>query len=93
MMAALALFVATPVLAAHKAGHNPPGLEGKGFSDPKHSGPGKGVGHHTDNRGNSGHPARGHVPELDPGMAGSAAVLLVGGTLVLLGRRRVDAQS
>jgi hypothetical protein len=31
---------------------------------------------------------RTHVPELDPFAAGSAAVLILGGTLVALGRRR-----
>ena len=104
MTAALALFISAPVWASHKPSHDPPGQknksqsksqgknQSKGFSDPRHEGPGKGKGHHTGNRGNSGHPAWGHVPELDPGMAGKAAVLLVGGTLVLLGRRRVEPQ-
>lgn len=54
---------------------------------------GKGRGHHTDNRGNSDHPAYGHVPELDPGLIGSAAVLLIGGTLVLHGRRRIEVKA
>lgn len=31
---------------------------------------------------------RGHVPELDPGLIGSAGVLLIGGTLVLRGRAK-----
>jgi hypothetical protein len=83
------LLLALPALADHQPGHNPPGQTG--FSDPQHEGPGRGVGHHTDNRGNSGHPAPGHVPELDPGLIGSAAVLLIGGTLVLHGRRRIGA--
>jgi len=33
------------------------------------------------------------IPELDPGLAGSAAVLLIGGTLVLAGRRRRTPQA
>jgi hypothetical protein len=33
------------------------------------------------------------VPELDPGLVGSAAVLLIGGTLVLHGRRRIGANA
>jgi hypothetical protein len=33
------------------------------------------------------------IPELDPGVAGSAAVLLIGGTLILAGRRRGGAQT
>ena len=33
-----------------------------------------------------------HAPELDPGLFGSAAVLLVGGTLMLHGRRRFDLE-
>jgi hypothetical protein len=33
------------------------------------------------------------VPELDPGVAGNAAVLLIGGTLVLAGRRRVAPEA
>jgi len=36
---------------------------------------------------------RGHMPELDSGTAASAAVLLVGGTLTLLGRRRRKPQA
>jgi hypothetical protein len=89
--AAFGLAIATPAPAHHRPGHNPPGQTG--FSDPRHEGPGKGLGHNTENRGNSGHPAAGHIPELDPGMAGSAALLLIGGTLVLAGRRRLEPQS
>jgi hypothetical protein len=39
-----------------------------------------------------GHPGGqpGGIPELDPGLFGSAAVLLIGGTLVLHGRRRAE---
>ena len=33
-----------------------------------------------------------HTPELDPGAATSAAVLLIGGTLVLCGRRQIEPQ-
>jgi hypothetical protein len=95
-LAALALgfLLASPALADHKPSHNPPGQSGGGSSDPGHEGHGRGqgVGHHTGNRGNSGHPAPGHVPELDPGLLGSAAVLLIGGTLVLHGRRRIEAK-
>lgn len=44
--------------------------------------PGKGGGH-----------KRGHaVPELDTSVAASAAVLLIGGVFVILGRRRRSAQ-
>lgn len=87
----LAALMTAPALAGHKPSHNPPGQTG--FSDPRHEGPGRGVGHHTGNRGNSGHPAYGHLPELDPGLVGSAALLLVGGTLVLRGRRRLEPQA
>jgi hypothetical protein len=33
------------------------------------------------------------IPELDPGVAGSAAVLLIGGTLALSGRRRLEPEA
>jgi hypothetical protein len=90
---ALGLVFVSPALADHKPGHHtPPGHTPGGFSDPRHEGPGQGVGHHTGDRGNSGHPAYGHVPELDPGLIGSAAVLLIGGMLVLRGRRPLDLQ-
>ena len=85
MAGALAVLVAAPALA------NPNPENG---SDPRHGDPpGRGRGHHTGNRGNSGHPAAGHLPELDPGIAGSAALLLIGGTLVLRGRRRLEPQA
>ena len=44
-------------------------------------GNGKGLGHHKQ----GGHAS---VPELDPNAAGGALILLIGGTLVLLERRR-----
>jgi hypothetical protein len=45
---------------------------------------------HENHQGNGwGHHKGGHeVPELDPNAAGGALILLVGGTLVLLERRR-----
>ncbi|MGA9526010.1 MAG: hypothetical protein WBV82_31415 [Myxococcaceae bacterium] len=47
----------------------------------------RGQGHERD-RGN-GHGQHGHnVPELDTSVAASAAVLLIGGVFVILGRRR-----
>lgn len=87
----LGLVFASPAFAGKKSGHDRAGR--LGFSDPRHGGPGKGVGHHTNDRGNSGHPAYGHVPELDPGLFGSAAVLLIGGTLVLRGRRPIGSKA
>jgi hypothetical protein len=42
---------------------------------------------HHHHRG-CGHNGGVGAPELDPGMAGSAAVLLLGGTLALMGHRR-----
>lgn len=80
----LAVLVAAPALAG-----NPNPNSG---NDPRH-GDSRGRGHHTGNRGNSRHPVYGHLPELDPGMLGSAALLLIGGTLVLRGRRRVEPQA
>lgn len=85
--ALVGLLWATPALADRNPSHDPPGQVG--FSDPRHEGPGLGLGHHPYNRGNSNHPAYGHVPELDPGLLGSAAVLLIGGVLVLHGRRKI----
>jgi len=88
VIGSLALLVAAPALAGNPNPEN--------GSDPRHGDPpsnGRGRGHHTNNRGNSGHPASGHLPELDPGIAGSAALLLIGGTLVLRGRRRLEPQA
>jgi hypothetical protein len=84
----LGLVFASPAFAGKKSHHK----SDFGFEDPRHRGPGKGVGHNTNDRGNSGHPAYGHVPELDPGLLGSAAVLLIGGTLVLRGRRPLGSK-
>ena len=86
VVGSLALLFAAPALAGNPNPEN--------GSDPRHGDPpGRGRGHHTLNRGNSGHPAYGHVPELDPGMVGSAALLLIGGTLALRGRRRLEPQA
>lgn len=91
------LLVATTTLAANGQGPDgsgPPGQDEEqrqpGWDDGRHhnDGPGLGVGHHTEPRGRSGNVPPGHLPELDPGVAVSAVVLLIGGTLVLRGRRR-----
>jgi hypothetical protein len=84
----LALLVTAPALAGNP---NPANGQPDSHGDPPSNG--RGRGHHTNNRGNSGHPASGHLPELDPGIAGSAALLLIGGTLVLRGRRRLEPQA
>jgi len=89
VVGSLAALIAAPALADPPG--SPPGQTG--FSDARHEGPGKGLGHHDGNRGESGHAAPGHLPELDPGVAGSAALLLIGGTLVLRGRRRLEPQA
>ena len=59
--------------------------EGNGYG--WRNGPGRALGQANGNNG------RGHMPELDSGTAASAAVLLVGGTLTLLGRRRRKPQA
>jgi hypothetical protein len=88
----LGLVFASPALAGggHGKGYGPPDKSSGGWGD-RHThgnvrGKGKGYGHHK-------HSPSGHVPELDPGLVGSAAVLLIGGTLVLHGRRRVETEA
>ena len=49
-------------------------------------GNGLGLGHHKGGEGQGG--GGNSVPELDPSAAGGALILLIGGTLVLLERRR-----
>jgi hypothetical protein len=72
-----------------------PALAGKNQSTHKqsahgHSWNGHGKGHAKGPRGSKGVIPPGHVPELDPGLLGSAAVLLIGGMLVLHGRRPIE---
>jgi hypothetical protein len=88
----LGLLLVSPALADQPWGKGNPNPEyGK---DGRHGDPpGRGRGHHGKDRGKSGHPARGHVPELDGGTVGTAALLLIGGTLVLVGRRRRERQA
>lgn len=82
---AIALLLGTPALAGKKTKPE------KGGSDARHSWNGVGRGHHH-HRG-CGHGQGAQIPELDPGLLGSAAVLLIGGTLVLHGRRRIGADA
>ena len=70
----LGLLLAAPVLA----------------DNPDHSWNGQGNGHTKGPRGSQGVIPPGHAPELDPGLLGSAAVLLIGGMLVLHGRRPIE---
>ena len=80
---AIVFLLGTPALAGKKTKPE------KGGSDARHSWNGVGRGHHH-HRG-CGHGQGGQIPELDPGLLGSAAVLLIGGTLALHGRRRIGA--
>jgi hypothetical protein len=79
----LGLLLAAPVLAGQK--HDGPKHSAHG-----HSWNGQGHGHTKGPRGSKGVIPPGHVPELDPGLLGSAAVLLIGGMLVLHGRRPIE---
>jgi len=86
--------MATPVAATADGGH--PKFDG-GFTNgaektiipPGHT---KFEGGFLNGGGNMVNPP-GHVPELDPGSVGSAALLLVGGTLILIDRRRRELHS
>jgi hypothetical protein len=81
---ALGLVFASPAMAGNGPPPKTSGGWGDGHNHGNVRGKGKGLGHHK----NASNP--GHVPELDPGLVGSAAVLLIGGTLVLHGRRRIE---
>jgi hypothetical protein len=80
---ALGLVVATPMLARDR--HSERSEYKRDYERENGNGHRHGKKHHK---------KKNHkIPELDPGVAGSAAVLLVGGTLVLAGRRRQDTEA
>jgi hypothetical protein len=85
---ALGLVFASPAMADPKGRGPSQDSDGRGWSDGRHHNPSRSQGFGVGHSRNSGNP--GHVPELDPGLLGSAAVLLIGGTLVLHGRRRIE---
>jgi hypothetical protein len=93
----LGLLIASPVLAGQgNKPKSPPGHEmKKGGKDGRHSWKGAGRGHRHHRGCGHGHGggSGGSVPELDPGLVGSAAALLIGGTLVLHGRRRIETNA
>jgi len=77
----LALFLAAGSAFAIGPGdrhENRHGFKGQGHANHQ----GNGWGHHKGDKKNH------DVPELDPNAAGAAMILLIGGTLVLLERRR-----
>ncbi len=81
----LGFLVATPVLARDRDRN---GERGE-YSRNEERSNGNGNGHRH------GHKKKKYnkIPELDPGVAGSAAVLLIGGTLALSGRRRLEPEA
>jgi len=81
-VAALWLLVATPALARDR--HR--SRERSEYSQNRENG----NGHRHGNKHRKKHHK---IPELDPGVAGSAAVLLIGGTLALTGRRRLESEA
>jgi hypothetical protein len=91
----LGLLLASPVLAGQgNKPDSPPGHGVKGGQDGRHSWKGVGRGHHHHRGRGHGHGGSGGaIPELDPGLVGSAAVLLIGGSLVLHGRRRIETNA
>ena len=91
VVTAVALSCLLPIPALADSPSEGPFGDTRGWEDGRHQSPpnsnGFGVGH-TLNAGNPG-----HTPELDPGVLGSSAVLLVGGTLALRGRRRIESKA
>jgi hypothetical protein len=80
----IGFLVATPVLARDRDRNG----EREYSRNEERNGNHNGNGHH-------GHKKKKYnkIPELDPGVAGSAAVLLIGGTLALSGRRRLEPEA
>jgi hypothetical protein len=91
----LGLLAASPALADQKRGGRYDGRSSwKSWDGGKHH-RGRHYKRHYHHKGcnHTDAPGGEPIPELDPGLLGSAAVLLIGGTLVLHGRRRVEANA
>jgi hypothetical protein len=82
---ALGLVVAAPMLARDRDRHR----ERSEYKRDYERENGNGHRHGNKHRKKKNH----KIPELDPGVAGGAAVLLVGGTLALAGRRRQGTEA